>query len=251
MENTYAQLVHNTSSLSTRLADLWQAEEAVGHRLDAWLLLHVRGLGARHEREASDVRRGYHQARRGLRAHLRALGRDVVRLPTIAEANAAGVRAEAAARGLQRLHREITRANARLNRLSRMATPPPRAPDGTRPQRPARGPARYTLELVRETLSRRTSTEPGGPPAGRGLDSTPRRGFASCDSSARSYGGFWRKPRPSPRERHGGTRQTRDQTHPEPPGAVVGHERVPQRQADGPVTDQPDHHREESVLQAP
>lgn len=123
MENTYPQPAPTAAtSLAMPLADLWQAEEAVGHRLDAWLLAHLRSHGSDQTQAASEVRRGYHRARRELRVHLRALGRDVVRLPILFQDASHPARPDAAARGLQRLHRELSRANARLNRLSRMAT---------------------------------------------------------------------------------------------------------------------------------
>ena len=122
MVNMSTPVIHTSSTLSTRVADLWQAEEAIGQRLDAWLLLHTRAVGEGKAQEASLVRRGYHRARRELRVHLRALGRQVVRLPMVAPADADAARPDSAARGLQRLHRDLTRANDRLNRLSRMAT---------------------------------------------------------------------------------------------------------------------------------
>lgn len=110
------------ASLATRLADLWQVEERIGYRLDAWLLRHVREVDAEaHERDASAVRRDYHGARRALREHLRSLGREVVQLPVIEADATEPTRADAAARGLQRLHRELSRSNDQLNRLSRMA----------------------------------------------------------------------------------------------------------------------------------
>lgn len=110
-----------TASLATRLADLWQAEEHIGYRLDGWLLRHARGASGRYASlDVSIVRRDYHRARLNLRSHLHALGREVVRLPVV-ESEAVDPRTGGAARGLQRLYHELTCANERLNRLSRMA----------------------------------------------------------------------------------------------------------------------------------
>ena len=102
----------NSPQLTNRLVDLWQAETQLAYRLDEWLLRFLRDFEGVDPQAVSGVRRRYYAARAELHAHIRALGRAVARIPMVADATDDSP--DAAARGLQRSHTDLTRADRRL-----------------------------------------------------------------------------------------------------------------------------------------
>lgn len=102
------------------LVDVWQAETQVAYRLDEWLVRFLRGFGGVDAAAVGTVRSRYYRARHRVHAHVRTLGRAVVRLPMVAERAPDGS-PDAAARGLQRLYSDLSRANRRLEAVSAAA----------------------------------------------------------------------------------------------------------------------------------
>ena len=106
--------------LITRLGDLWQAETQVAYRLDEWLVRHLREFDGADAEAVGAVRSRYQRARRGVLEHVRAHGRAVARIPTLADDVDADA-PDAAARGLQRLFTAVSRADRRLDLVTAQA----------------------------------------------------------------------------------------------------------------------------------
>lgn len=96
---------------SSRLLDLWQSEEQLAWRIDAWLISSLPEFPMIGQDEVRNARRFYTRARQALKQRISDLGRAVVRVPFVfvaSEETAANL--SQAVRELQALHHELIRA---------------------------------------------------------------------------------------------------------------------------------------------
>ena len=101
---------------SAKLHDLWQAEEQMAWRIDAWLIKALRYFPEVDNEAIGRTRRQYNQARLQVRERVVALGRAVVRVPFVA-GEAASADTTQTIRELQLLHHEVVRARDRVEAL--------------------------------------------------------------------------------------------------------------------------------------
>ncbi len=106
---------------TSRLQDLWQAEEQLSYRLDAWLIKYLRTFTGVSSEQVSQSRRQYAHARAALSRHITARGRAVVRIPFISAPDLTPS-LSTAARQLQQLHRDLMRLHDRAEQTLQMAT---------------------------------------------------------------------------------------------------------------------------------
>ena len=106
------QLQAHPQRQSAQLHDLWQTEEQVAWRIDAWLIKCLRSFPNIDAELVGTVRRHHHRSRQALRQRIMQLGRAVVRIPFVAGDD--GVfDLSTAARELQSVHHELIRARDR------------------------------------------------------------------------------------------------------------------------------------------
>lgn len=97
-----------------RMLDLWQAEEQLGWRLDAWLLKYARCFDELDREQVTAARRVYGLARAGLQQMISQHGRAVVRIPFVCgENDLRGL--SSSLRQVQYLHRDLTRIHYRTS----------------------------------------------------------------------------------------------------------------------------------------
>ncbi len=97
---------------SAQLHDLWQSEEQLAWRVDAWLIKCLRAFPTVDPETVSEPRRYHIRARQALRQRVLSLGRAVVRLPFVGSDDGP-VDLSQAARELQMVHHELIRARDR------------------------------------------------------------------------------------------------------------------------------------------
>ena len=102
---------------SAQLHDLWQSEEQLAWRLDAWLIKYLRAFPQVDPEAVGQARRQYGKARQALRQRISQMGRAVVRIPFVASPEGA-TDLSRAARELQGLHHELARARNRAEAAS-------------------------------------------------------------------------------------------------------------------------------------
>ncbi len=106
---------------TSRLVDLWQAEEQLAYRVDAWLIKYMRSFVKVSSESVSVSRRVYAQARHNLSRHVAARGRAVARIPFVSTFESEPS-LSAAARQLQHLHRDLMRIDERADHALQVAT---------------------------------------------------------------------------------------------------------------------------------
>ncbi len=106
---------------TSRLQDLWQAEEQLSYRLDAWLIKYLRSFNGVSSEQVSQSRRTYANARHKLAAQIASRGRAVARIPFVSTIELEPS-LSAAARQLQNLHRELMRLHDRADQALQSAS---------------------------------------------------------------------------------------------------------------------------------
>ncbi len=109
-----------TSPLTAALYDIYQAEERLGWRFDAWLISDLRCFGHLDQREVESVRRQFAHTRLLLQTRILELGRAVAQVPNVVDTTGR-LSMESKLQQLVSLHATFRRASRDVRRKADQA----------------------------------------------------------------------------------------------------------------------------------